>query len=482
MEKTIARFQASTDEDLRWQLQFNGLDLSGRALGVYVRERGSNALKVKLTIGSGLTLIGTSNLNARVARSAMLGWARTEYETDVVDETGGNATTIVAVRVDYNEPGKLPYGVRGNQATITWANNEAVVTAIGGVGPPGPANTLTVPPDGVTTVAPDQPAEATITGDAPNQELRFKIPRGVKGDGGDQGWAPVFGLATDGARRVLVLVSWVGGLGTPPPVLSGGLIQYVGPTGFTTDIAGAVDVRGLQGVTGEKGWAPVLSLTVDVARRVLALADWVGGAGAKPPIISGGQVQYIGPTGLTTVLADAIDIRGAAGGALGSGDFATNAEAAAGTVADKVMSPATTKHHVDQRIGTTIGKLVAVVDDGSGNPRLPAIDGSQLTNMRDQLAKLTDVDLATAPPAAGDGLVFDGVDNKWKPGPAGGGMFKGDNGTVGSRKGDIFRISEQQLDTDTTIDAGENAYAPGPLAIASGVTLTVAAGGNLVIL
>ena len=62
---------------------------------------------------------------------------------------------------------------------------------------------------------------------------------------------------------------------------------------------------------------------------------------------------------------------------------------------------------------------------------------------------------------------------------SGGGMFKGDNGTVGSRAGDIFRINEQTLNTNTTIDADENASCAGPLAVASGVTITVTTGGNL---
>lgn len=62
---------------------------------------------------------------------------------------------------------------------------------------------------------------------------------------------------------------------------------------------------------------------------------------------------------------------------------------------------------------------------------------------------------------------------------AGGGLFKGENGQVGSSAGDIFRINEQTLNTNTTIDADENANATGPLAIASGVTLTVTSGGNL---
>ncbi len=43
----------------------------------------------------------------------------------------------------------------------------------------------------------------------------------------------------------------------------------------------------------------------------------------------------------------------------------------------------------------------------------------------------------------------------------------------------IFRVNDQTLNTNTTIDADENANATGPLAVASGVTLTVTNGGNL---
>jgi hypothetical protein len=69
----------------------------------------------------------------------------------------------------------------------------------------------------------------------------------------------------------------------------------------------------------------------------------------------------------------------------------------------------------------------------------------------------------------------------WTASTGGGGMFKGDLGTTGTRAGDIFRVTEQQLDVSTTIAGTENAHAPGPLTIATGVTLTVSSGGNLVI-
>jgi hypothetical protein len=79
-----------------------------------------------------------------------------------------------------------------------------------------------------------------------------------------------------------------------------------------------------------------------------------------------------------------------------------------------------------------------------------------------------------------DDATFEGWDGTAWGGVGGGaGLFKGENGEVGSSAGDIFRINEQELNTNVTIDADENASATGPLAIASGVTLTVTSGGNL---
>ena len=63
------------------------------------------------------------------------------------------------------------------------------------------------------------------------------------------------------------------------------------------------------------------------------------------------------------------------------------------------------------------------------------------------------------------------------------GAFQGDNASGGLRgdttngKKDIFRVHEQELNTDVTIASTDNALAAGPLAVADGVTLTVS--GNL---
>ena len=67
------------------------------------------------------------------------------------------------------------------------------------------------------------------------------------------------------------------------------------------------------------------------------------------------------------------------------------------------------------------------------------------------------------------------------------GAFQGDNasgalrGDTTNGKKDIFRVHEQELNTNVTIAATDNAVAAGPLTVASGVTLTVANGGRLAI-
>lgn len=60
----------------------------------------------------------------------------------------------------------------------------------------------------------------------------------------------------------------------------------------------------------------------------------------------------------------------------------------------------------------------------------------------------------------------------------GGGLFKGDNGEIGSSPSDIFRINNKTLTQNVTIDADENASCTGDLTLSA--TLTV--NGTLVII
>lgn len=65
------------------------------------------------------------------------------------------------------------------------------------------------------------------------------------------------------------------------------------------------------------------------------------------------------------------------------------------------------------------------------------------------------------------------------------GAFQGDNasgalrGDTTNGKKDIFRVHEQELNTNVTIASTDNALAAGPLSVASSTTLTVS--GNLTI-
>lgn len=255
MDNSIARFQISADEDFRIQFVFVGLSLAGRTLRILVKERASNVLRDTLTIGDGLTLDGTDTVTAIVPQATASAWAKGEFETDLHDITGGGNTRLVGARTLYDVPGKLPYGVIGAKATVQWVVNKAIVTAIGGIGPTGPANTLTA--GDVTTLPAGQPAAVRITGTAPNQTVEFDIPAGADGtDGtngtngtngidGNDGWSPIIAVVADGVRRILQVADWTGGEGTKPATGS-----YIGASGLVTDIASAVDIRGDQGPSG----------------------------------------------------------------------------------------------------------------------------------------------------------------------------------------------------------------------------------------
>ncbi|NBJ13356.1 hypothetical protein [Microvirga arsenatis] len=93
--------------------------------------------------------------------------------------------------------------------------------------------------------------------------------------------------------------------------------------------------NGDKGTTGDKGWSPVFSIVSDSARRVLQVTDWVGGAGTKPATGS-----YVGSAGLVSDIAQAVDIRGPAGPAVGANsvDNTLLADMATGTIKGRVSS------------------------------------------------------------------------------------------------------------------------------------------------
>jgi hypothetical protein len=192
----------------------------------------------------------------------------------------------------------------------------------------------------------------------------------IRGSAGLIGWSPVFAIQSDGLRRVLLLADWVGGTGPKPAILSGGNPQYLGATGLTTNLANAIDVRGPQ---GEPGWTPVLTIASDGNRRVQKLSDWVGGGGIKPAITSGSNALYVGPDGWVTNIALAVDLRGPQGI---QGDnttaaqvtFSPTAEVAAGTVQaaiEELSAEKARKDETTQAIATAKEEAVAIADSAS---------------------------------------------------------------------------------------------------------------------
>lgn len=109
------------------------------------------------------------------------------------------------------------------------------------------------------------------------------------------------------------------------------------------------------------------------------------------------------------------------------------------------------------------------------------LNGVHLVNGTDYTASNGSDVVLTSGATAGDNVEVVAF-TTFEAGSSGGGFFKGERGTIGpaTGAGDIFRVNEQTLNTNVTIDSDENASCTGPLTVASGVTLTV--NGNLAVI
>lgn len=75
---------------------------------------------------------------------------------------------------------------------------------------------------------------------------------GATGAQGYSGWSPIYAVVADGDRRVFQLVNWQGGGGSYPPET---INYYLATSGYVSDIASAIDIRGATGATGATGAA-----------------------------------------------------------------------------------------------------------------------------------------------------------------------------------------------------------------------------------
>ena len=114
-------------------------------------------------------------------------------------------------------------------------------------------------------------------------------------------------------------------------------------------------------------------------------------------------------------------------------------------------------------VGTGANNIVQL--DGTG--ALPAVDGSNLTNVSSvaTLNDLTDVD--TTGVADGETIVYNSGTSSWEPGTAGG------NTTT-------FGLWEHAntISANYSITSGNNAVAAGPITINSGITVTIPTGSR----
>ena len=133
---------------------------------------------------------------------------------------------------------------------------------------------------------------------------------GAKGEQGFDGWTPVLSIVNRGASdQVLQVVNWTNPnpLATNKPTFP----LYIGATGFTSNIADAVNIKGSQGLqglqgiqganglngaNGTNGWSPVITLREDTSTNLVYfyLSSWVGGTGVSPTTIG-----YISTDGVT---------------------------------------------------------------------------------------------------------------------------------------------------------------------------------------
>ena len=128
---------------------------------------------------------------------------------------------------------------------------------------------------------------------------------------GAEGGTPRFSVHTNGERRVLQLEGYTVGSVFTAQVSA----TYVGASGYVTNVAQAVDIRGPtaqdgdDGDPGDEGGTPRLSVHSDGTRRVLQLEGFTAGSTFTPQ----SPAMYLGASGYTSQLSEAIDLRGPAG-------------------------------------------------------------------------------------------------------------------------------------------------------------------------
>lgn len=190
---------------------------------------------------------------------------------------------------------------------------------------------------------------------------------GPEGPAG-QGWGTVFGIVTDGSRRVLQVIGYVGGDGDAPTDNIG---DYVGAAGYVTDIASAVDVRGPQGPQGTAGAGTGDMLAADydpngVTADAFSMGNMVETSTKK-------ILTDVERTKLTSVETNAdvtdatnVDAAGAvmnSDTSISSMQFVLNEAALTSNSATKVPTQSSVKSYVDNKFSARTESIIIAVSD-----------------------------------------------------------------------------------------------------------------------
>lgn len=120
-------------------------------------------------------------------------------------------------------------------------------------------------------------------------------PANFKGIKGDKAWYPTYALESTSTECYLKVIGWSGGEGVQPTETG-----YVSPTGLVATTDTAINVKGVQGIDGDKGYTPQITTEEDTTGIFLKVSSYINGTGDTPT-----ELGYLSETGLVALKEDA---------------------------------------------------------------------------------------------------------------------------------------------------------------------------------
>jgi hypothetical protein len=305
------------------------------------------ALQDVATIGAGVADLASSTSTAAIAAATSASTATTQASiaTTKAGEASTNATSAAGSATTATTQAGIATAKAGEAATSATASAGSATAASGSAtAASGSASTASsaatsastsagtaTTQAGIATTKAAEAAASAVEAAAAAANLRGTSTTSVPIGTGSKSFTTQSGKAFAVGADLLITSD-----ASPTTNLMRGQVTAYSGTSLTVNVvsvAGSgsysdwtIRVSGASGSNGVNGWTPVLATVTDSARRVQQVIDWTGGTGSKPA-----TGLYVGATGLTATIGDAVDIRGAAGA--GSGDVQTTGGVTEGNIA-----------------------------------------------------------------------------------------------------------------------------------------------------